>query len=56
MWTLESLISYSNSCAAKINNKWVPVRPINYFSLNRFKMAWKVLIGKADAFTWPENQ
>lgn len=39
------------------DEKWVPARPIGYFSLaNRLKLAWMVFKGEADAFTWPGNQ
>lgn len=33
--------------------KWVPVRPEGYPSLrHRFKAAWMVFTGKADALVW----
>lgn len=39
------------------NNEWVPARPLGYGGLfRRFKLAWKVFTGKADAVTWPGNQ
>ena len=38
----------------EINGKWVPARPRAVKSIGRrFKLAWWVLIGKADALTWP---
>ena len=44
-------------CQAKINGKWVPVRPEGYYSIaNRIKCAWMVFTGKADALVWPEGQ
>lgn len=43
-------------CTAEINGKWVPCRPLNFFILNRFKLAWMVFTGKADALVWPEGQ
>ena len=37
-----------------IDGKWVPARPMAFKSIGRrFKLAWWVLIGKADALTWP---
>ena len=59
MWTIKGLIKHTNECSANINGKWVPGRPINwkYRSLRiRFREAWAVFSGKADAFVWPENQ
>lgn len=42
---------------AKINDKWVPARPVGYFSFRwRLKLAYMVFTGKADAFVWPEDQ
>jgi hypothetical protein len=40
-----------------INEKWVPARPVGYFSLrSRFKLAWNVFNGTYDALKWPEGQ
>lgn len=37
--------------------KWVPSRPVGYFSLyNRIKLAWGVFTGKYDALRWPGGQ
>jgi len=39
---------------AKVNNQWVTARPVGYPSLiRRFKFAWMVFTGKADAVIWP---
>lgn len=55
MWTLKQL--YEHDVKANINNKWVPARPIPDTSLKRkLRDAYKVFIGKAEAFTWPEGQ
>lgn len=54
MYTLERLRKWDVSTS--IGDRWVPGRPlINVFS-RRLRDAWAVLIGKADAFTWPEGQ
>ena len=44
---------------AEINGKWVPSRPINSSCrsfIEKFKEAWAVYVGRAEAFTWPEGQ
>jgi hypothetical protein len=45
------------NCEVNLNGRWVPARPIglSYLS-NRFKLAWMVFTGKADALIWPEGQ
>lgn len=49
----EKLIHSENWELACINGQWVRVRPLGYPSfLNRFKLAWNVLIGKYDAIKW----
>lgn len=56
MYTLKSLIEHCNTTSTNINGKWVPSRPVDGPFIWRVKDAWKVLKGKADAFTWPEEQ
>lgn len=60
MWKLQALISHANHNQTEINGKWVPPRPILMDGLGgfrlRLKAAWAVLVGRADAFTWPEGQ
>ena len=60
MWTLKSLIEHCNSTSAQINGNWVPARPLPYFGIwgmkQKLRDAWKILTGKAEAFTWPEGQ
>ena len=55
-----NLIDTTNTNTAYINGKWVPVRPRRDHGLTglktRIKDALAVLCGKAEAFTWPENQ
>ena len=58
IWKLEQLQA-RNREQARINNKWVPVRPINYKyrSLReKIKESYMVFIGKADLLIWPEGQ
>jgi hypothetical protein len=41
----------------KGEQNWVPARPTGYASIrNRFKCAWLVFTGKADALIWPGGQ
>ena len=55
MWSLKGLQELDTQ--AEINGKWVPARPIRFDSLrSRIRDAWAVLMGKADAFKWPEGQ
>jgi hypothetical protein len=36
------------------DGRWVPARPLPWESLGgRFKAAWLVFTGRADAVTWP---
>jgi len=56
---LKQLVTDSQETMMEIDGKWVPARGENYKyrSLSqRFKEAWMVFTGKADAFTWPEGQ
>ena len=59
MWTLKNLLKYCSETQVEINGRWVPARPDNY-KYRTFKDrcldAWDVFIGKAESFTWPENQ
>lgn len=57
MWSLRELFEHANTCDAEINDRWVPVRPLGFSSLRtRFRIAWEVFVGRADAFKWPEGQ
>lgn len=58
MYTLKQLQD-KNMPIGLINDKWVPMRPMNYkyrTLKERIAEACKVFIGKADAFLWPEGQ
>ena len=52
---LQDLSTYTTQ--AEINGKWVPCRPIGFFSVfYRVRAAWMVFTSKADVLTWPEGQ
>ena len=55
IWSLRSLIRHAKENQTERNGKWVPAKPIK---AKRFHVreAWEVLIGKADAFYWPEDK
>jgi hypothetical protein len=55
--TVKSVQESANTCQAEINGSWVPCRPAGFVSVwHRLRAAWLVLVGKADALTWPEGQ
>jgi len=57
IYTLKGLWRATQGCEKCINDKWVPARPCGFYSIgNRFKAAWLVFSGKADAVKWPGNQ
>lgn len=57
MYQLENLIGMANSCHTCIDGKYVPARPsFGSMYITRLKDAWEVLVGRADAFTWPSGQ
>ena len=57
LWTLGTLLKVAGTVSAKVNGRWVSARPIGLDSWqNRFRLAWMVFTGKADAVKWPEGQ
>jgi hypothetical protein len=51
--TVESVVETSQTCHKKIDDQWVPARPMGLYSLiNRFKLAWGVFTGEYDALRW----
>lgn len=52
-----SVVKHANSCQAGLpEGRYVPARPIGWQSWTmRFKAAWLVFTGKADALTWPSQ-
>ena len=55
MYSLDYLQNNVNNTTTEFYGKWVPARPISLFSIKRIKDAWAVLLGRADAFEWPED-
>ena len=59
LWKLEDLLRSAPLTGVRLGGRLVPARPINsqHEGLGaRVRDAWLVLTGKAEAFTWPENQ
>ena len=57
MWTLAQLTDKEVPQVYLIEiDEWVPARPLSGPFVARLKDAWKVLKGRADAFTWPEDE
>lgn len=55
--TVDSLLKSAGSVKASTGGSWYPARPLGYPSLrHRFRCAWLVFTGKADAVIWPEGQ
>lgn len=58
-WNLKDLINHCNTNQTLINNKWIPVRPLNY-KYRKLKQkvieSYKVFKGEIETFRWPENQ
>lgn len=53
MYQIENLLETAQTTAACINGQYVPARPISFGGIYyRFKDAWAVLTGKADAVRW----
>lgn len=60
VYKLENLIKPTDTFTTH-EGKWVPARPMGWggglYGLKlRFKLAWLVFSGKADAVVWPGNQ
>ena len=50
---IEHLLRDVNNIKSLVNGKWVEARPITYHNRKtRFKLAWAVFTGKADALFW----
>jgi hypothetical protein len=55
-WTISHLIEHIETGPTTISpsGRFVPARPYGFYSLgNRFRLAWMVFTGKADALLWP---
>jgi len=50
---VQSLLGQCHSTQTEIDGKWVPARPLGFPSiLYRFRAAWLVWTGRADALIW----
>lgn len=57
IFTLASVRKIEETTAIRVNRKYVPARPLGFPSIiSRFKCAWMVFTGRADALIWPEDQ
>lgn len=56
LWKLSELIRHCSTCSACIDGRYVPARPFSGPMIRRWRAAWAVLRGRADAFTWPMGQ
>lgn len=58
IWNLRELVQHCETVSTEINNRWVPCRPDNWKCWSfweRLRDAWAVLVGRAEAFRWPEG-
>jgi hypothetical protein len=55
---LKTLIQHCAHTATEISpGVWIPARPLGMATIpHRFKAAWLVFTGKADAVVWPGGQ
>jgi len=57
IYSVEEIMKYANNDLTCIDGKWVPARPLGYYSLKwRLKCMWMVFTGKADVIIWPGGQ
>ncbi len=58
VWKLEDLLKSIHEVSMSRDGKtWVPARPQIVMGIPaRFRAAWLVFTGRADAVVWPENQ
>ena len=57
IYTLAALTQTSQRNSVKLRGLWVPARPLGYTGIGRrFKAAWLVFTGRADAVVWPCGQ
>jgi hypothetical protein len=60
IWTVNRLkkwVDNSEVQRQQPNGQWVPARPYGFYSFkSRFRAAWLVFTGKADALTWDGDQ
>lgn len=56
LWSLKSLLLHCQQVSTEIDGQWVPARTWRVPFSWRLRAAWLVLIGRADAVTWPGGQ
>lgn len=56
LWKLSDLMRHCREVSAFIDGRYVPARPVSGPSIKRWRAAWAVIRGKADAFIWPGEQ
>jgi hypothetical protein len=57
VWSLHTIRQLRRNDSPINRDTGLPVRPVRYYSLwNDIKLAWLVLIRKADAFIWEDNE
>lgn len=52
---VRDIVTMARAISKKIGppDEWVPCRPLSGSPIDRIGAAWLVLIGRADAVTWP---
>lgn len=50
-YTAQEIKNWDTSCSVD-GTMWIPARPETFWSFNRIKLAWSVLIGRLDALDW----
>lgn len=51
--TVESVVGGSKEVTTEVDGEWVPKRPCGFRSIQeRFRAAWLVFKGEADALIW----
>ena len=55
-YQLEDVVKIASSASLLHEGKWVPARPLPGPVMRQVFAAFWVLVGRADAFVWPEDQ
>lgn len=56
IYRLKNLVQGLGEVSTEINGRWLPARPLGLASLrDRFRCAWLVFRGHADAVVWPQD-
>lgn len=54
-YTAQQIKNWDTSCSVD-GKVWIPARPVTFWSFNRIKLAWLVLIGALDALDWQSTK